>query len=132
MASSSVAVISSTRGRSDSTPRGVNASCTRRRRRVKAITATLLDAMAAARGRRGGRPAQPVRLPPPGPVDLRAAGRAGRGRGRLPGLDLGALVRGPRPGGNPAGGGAMFGYFTGLLADKRRSPADDLLSALIL
>jgi cytochrome P450 len=30
-----------------------------------------------------------------------------------------------------AAGGAMYGYFTGLLADKRAAPADDLLSALI-
>ncbi len=26
---------------------------------------------------------------------------------------------------------AMFHYFTGLVADKRRAPADDLLSALV-
>jgi cytochrome P450 len=30
-----------------------------------------------------------------------------------------------------AAGGAMYGYFTRLLADKRAAPADDLLSALI-
>jgi cytochrome P450 len=30
-----------------------------------------------------------------------------------------------------AAGGAMYGYFTKLLADKRAAPADDLLSALI-
>jgi cytochrome P450 len=106
------------------------------RPRIEAITASLLDAMAAARG------ADPAgdgvvdlitefAFPLPMTVICELLGIPDGDREEFKTWSQVILSSTATFDEYRAAGGAMYGYFTRLLADKRAAPADDLLSALI-
>src|ERR1700735_4350954 len=106
------------------------------RPRIEAITASLLDAMAAARE------ADPARdgvidlitefaFPLPMTVICELLGIPDGDREEFKTWSQVILSSPATFDEYRAAGGAMYGYFTRLLADKRAAPADDLLSALI-
>jgi cytochrome P450 len=106
------------------------------RPRIEAITASLLDAMAAARD------ADPAgdevvdlitafAFPLPMTVICELLGIPDDDREEFKTWSQVILSSTATFDEYRAAGGAMYGYFTRLLADKRAAPADDLLSALI-
>ena len=106
------------------------------RPRIEAITASLLDAMAAARE------ADPARdgvidlitefaFPLPMTVICELLGIPDGDREEFKTWSQVILSSTATFDEYRAAGGAMYGYFTRLLVDKRAAPADDLLSALI-
>jgi cytochrome P450 len=106
------------------------------RPRIEAITATLLDAMAAARE------ADPAgdgvidlitefAFPLPMTVICELLGIPDGDREEFKTWSQVILSSAATFDEYRAAGGAMYAYFTRLLADKRAAPADDLLSALI-
>jgi cytochrome P450 len=106
------------------------------RPRIEAITAGLLDAMAAARD---AHPAgdgavdliTAFAFPLPMTVICELLGIPDRDREEFKTWSQVILSSTATFDEYRAAGGAMYAYFTTLLADKRAAPADDLLSALI-
>jgi cytochrome P450 len=100
------------------------------RPRVEAITAALLDAMAAS-------PAATVDLlaafafPLPVTVICELLGIPARDQDQFRAWSNAMLASDGEPGSFRAAGTAMFHYFSELVAAKRSAPADDLMSALI-
>ena len=110
------------------------------RPRVEAITASLLDAMAGggSAGGSGGDPGDGVvdlitafAFPLPMTVICELLGIPDDDREEFKTWSQVILSSTATFDEYRAAGGAMYGYFTRLLADKRAAPADDLLSALI-
>src|SRR5580693_1742719 len=114
------------------------------RPRIEAITASLLDAMAGGRSGGGGsaREADPAgdgvidlitefAFPLPMTVICELLGIPDGDREEFKTWSQVILSSTATFDEYRAAGGAMYGYFTRLLTDKRAAPADDLLSALI-
>jgi cytochrome P450 len=114
------------------------------RPRIEAITASLLDAMAGGRSGGGGsaREADPAgdgvidlitefAFPLPMTVICELLGIPDGDREEFKTWSQVILSSTATFDEYRAAGGAMYQYFTSLLADKRAAPADDLLSALI-
>ena len=112
------------------------------RPRIEAITASLLDAMAGGGSGGGGRAADDARdgvvdlitafaFPLPMTVICELLGIPDGDREEFKTWSQVILSSTATFDEYRAAGGAMYAYFTRLLADKRAAPADDLLSALI-
>jgi cytochrome P450 len=112
------------------------------RPRIEAITASLLDAMAGGGSGGSGRAADPAgdgvvdlitefAFPLPMTVICELLGIPDGDREEFKTWSQVILSSTATFDEYRAAGGAMYGYFTRLLADKRAAPADDLLSALI-
>jgi cytochrome P450 len=112
------------------------------RPRIEAITASLLDAMAGGGSGGGGRAADDARdgvvdlitafaFPLPMTVICELLGIPDGDREEFKTWSQVILSSTATFDEYRTAGGAMYAYFTRLLADKRAAPADDLLSALI-
>jgi len=108
------------------------------RPRIEAITASLLDAMAAGVGSGSGSGSDGVvdlitafAFPLPMTVICELLGIPDGDREEFKTWSQVILSSTATFDEYRAAGGAMYAYFTRLLADKRAAPADDLLSALI-
>ena len=108
------------------------------RPRVEAITAALLDALearAAELKEAGGDDAvdliEEFAFPLPVTVICELLGVPVQDRAQFRAWSNAVVASSPEPGTFRAAGEAMFGYFTRLVAAKRASPADDMVSALV-
>jgi cytochrome P450 len=107
------------------------------RPRIEAITGALLDAMAGGGGAAGDSPDGAIDLitafafPLPMTVICELLGIPDGDREEFKTWSQVILSSTATFDEYRAAGGAMYAYFTALLADKRAAPADDLLSALI-
>jgi cytochrome P450 len=109
------------------TPRRVAAL----RPRVEAITAELLDGMAGADDGDGVDLIERFAFPLPVTVICELLGVPAADQGGFGAWSRALLNSVTSPGEAAAAAQAMSGYFTDLVAAKRKAPADDLLSALI-